>query len=47
MNAKYISSSVFETSDFSRVRRTSEKFDVFDSLDDIYLVFTENSKKKI
>ena len=40
-NTKYISSSVLKTSDFSRVRSTSENFNVFNSRDDIYLVFTE------
>ena len=41
VNTKYISSSELKTSKFSRVR--SENFDVFNSLDEIYLVFT--SKK--
>ena len=36
VNTKYISPSVLKTSEFSRV------FDVFNSQDDIYLVFTEN-----
>ena len=39
---KYISLSVLKTSEFSRARCTSEKFNVFNSRDDIYLVFTEN-----
>ena len=41
MNTKYISSSVLKTSEFSRVRSTGKNFDVFNSQDDIYLVFTE------
>ena len=41
VNAKYISSSVLKTSEFSRVRSTSENSDVFNSRDEIYLVFTE------
>ena len=41
VNANYISSSVLSTSEFSRVRSTSETFDVFNSRDDIYWVFTE------
>ena len=45
VNTKCISSSVLKTSEFSRVRSTSENFDVFNSLNEIYLVFTE--KKKI
>ena len=44
MNTKYISSSVLKTSEVSQVRSTSENFDVFNSRDDIYLVFTEKSK---
>ena len=42
VNTKYISSSVLKTSDFSRVRSTSENSDVSNSRDDLYLVFTEN-----
>ena len=41
MNTKYISSSELKISEFSRVRSTSENFDVFNSRDEIYLVFTE------
>ena len=41
MNTEYISSSELKTSEFSRVRSTSEKFYVFNSRDEIYLVFTE------
>ena len=41
VNTKYISSSVLKTSEFSRVRSTSENFDVFNYRDEIYLVFTE------
>ena len=40
VNTKYISSSVLKTSEFSWVRSTNENFDVFNSLDEIYLVFT-------
>ena len=45
VNTKYISSSELKISEFSRVRSTSENFDVFNSRDEIYLVFTE--KKQI
>ena len=45
VNTKYISSSELKTSEFSRVRSTSENFYVFTSRDEIYLVFTE--KKQI
>ena len=45
VNTKYISSSELKTSEFSRVRSTSEHFYVFNSRDEIYLVFTE--KKQI
>ena len=45
VNTKYISSSELKTSEFSRVRSTSEKFYVFNSLDEIYLVFPENKSK--
>ena len=41
VNTKYISSSVLKTSQFSRVRSTSENSDVFNSRDEIYLVFIE------
>ena len=41
VNTKYISSSVLKTSEFSRVRSTSGNSDVFNSRDEIYLVFTE------
>ena len=40
-NTKYISSRELKTSEFSRVRRTSENFYVFNSRDEIYLVFAE------
>ena len=43
VNTKYISSSVLKTSEISRVRSTSESSDVFNSLDEIYLVFTDKS----
>ena len=45
VNTKYISSSELKTSEFSRVRSTSENFYVFNSRDEIYLVFTD--KKQI
>ena len=35
------SSSELKTSKFSRVRSTSENLNVFNSLDEIYLVFTD------
>ena len=38
VNTKYISSSELKTSQFSRVRSTSENLDVFKSRDEIYLV---------
>ena len=38
---KYISSSELKTSKFSRVRSTSENLDVFNSRDEIYLVFID------
>ena len=41
VNIKYISSSVLESSEFSRVRSTSENIDVYNSRDEIYMVFTE------
>ena len=41
VNTKYISSSVLKTSEFSRVCSTSTNSDVFNSRDEIYLVFTE------
>ena len=41
VNTKYISSSELKTSKFLRVRSTSENLDVFKSLDEIYLVFTD------
>ena len=44
-NTKYISSSELKTSEFSRVRSKSENFYVFNSRDEIYLVFTENISK--
>ena len=40
VNTKYISSSVLKTSEFSRVRSTSEPFDVFNSRDDIKSKFS-------
>ena len=44
VNTKYISLSVLKTSEFSRARSTSENYDVFNSEDEIYLVFTKKSK---
>ena len=44
VNTKYISSSVLRTSESSRVRSTSENSYVFNSRDEICLVFTERSK---
>ena len=42
VNTKYISSSVLKTSEFSRVRSTSENSDFFfNSRDEIYSVFPE------
>ena len=41
VNTKYISSSVLKTLEFSRVRSRSENSNVFNSQDEIYLVFTE------
>ena len=41
VNTKNISSSELKTSEFSRVRSTSENSDVFNSRDEIFLVFTE------
>ena len=41
VNTKYISSSELKTSEFARVRSTSENFYVFNSRVEIYLVFTE------
>ena len=36
VNTKYISSSELKTSEFSRVRSTSENYGVFNSRDEIY-----------
>ena len=41
VNTKYISSSELKTSEFSLVLCTHENSDVFNSRDEIYLVFTE------
>ena len=46
VNTKYISSRELKTSEFSRVRSTSENFDVFNSRDEIYLVFAEKNNNK-
>ena len=45
MNTKYISSSVLKASEFSRVRSTSENSDVFNSRDEVSLVFAEKKKQ--
>ena len=45
VNTKYISTSQLKTSKFSRVRSTSENFYVFNSRDEIYLVFTEKKEQ--
>ena len=44
VNTKYISSRELKTSKFSFVVRTHEKSDVFNTIDEIYLVFTSKSK---
>ena len=45
MNNKYILSSELKTSEFSQVRGMSENVFVFNSQDEIYLVFTEKKKQ--
>ena len=40
VNTKYISLSVLKTSEFSQVCSMSKNSDVFNSRDEIYLVFT-------
>ena len=45
VKSKYISSSELKISEFSRVRSMSENFDVFNSRDEIYFVFTEKKSK--
>ena len=45
VNTKYISSRELKTSEFSLVLRTRENSNVFNSLDEIYLVFTEKKSK--
>ena len=40
---KYISSRDLKTSEFSRVYNTSEKYDVSNSQDQLYFVFTEKN----
>ena len=42
VNTKYISSSVLKTAEFLRVQSTSKNSDVFNSRDEINLVFTIN-----
>ena len=44
MNTKYISSNVLKISVISRVRSTSEIADIFNTLDEIVLVYTEKSE---
>ena len=44
VNTKYISSNVLKISVISRVRSTSEIADIFNTFDEICLVFTEKSK---
>ena len=41
VNTKYISSNALKISVISRVRSTSEIADIFNTSDEIYLVFTE------
>ena len=41
MNTKYISSNVLKISVISRVRSTSEITDIFNTRDEIFLIFTE------
>ena len=41
VNTKYISSNVLKISEISRVRSTSEIADIFNTFDEIFLVFTE------
>ena len=41
MNTNYFASSVLKASEFTRVRSTSENSDVFNSRDEICLVFTD------
>ena len=41
VNTKYISSNVLKISEISRVRSTSEIADIFNTRDEIFLVFTE------
>ena len=43
LNTKYISLNVLKILVISRVRSTSEIADIFNTLDEILLVFTENS----
>ena len=44
VNTKYISSRELKTSKFSLVLRTRENSDIFNSLDEIYFVFTSNNQ---
>ena len=45
MNTKYDLSNVLKTSEFSRVCSTSENSDVFNSRDEMFLVFTPQKSK--
>ena len=44
VNTKYISSNVLKISVISRVRSPSVNTDIFNTFDEIFLVFTEKSK---
>ena len=44
VNTKYIQSRELKTSEFSIVLRTPENSNIFNTLDEIYLVFTSKSK---
>ena len=45
VNTKYISSNVLKISVISRVRSTSEIADIFNTFDEIFLVFTRKKSK--
>ena len=44
VNTKYVSSNVLKISVISRVRSPSVNTDIFNTFDEIFLVFTEKSK---
>ena len=44
VNTKYVSSNVLKISVISRVRSPSVNTDIFNTFDEIFLVYTENSK---